>query len=194
MIAKLQELITKDEKMLRPRLLTNVNIMHPSELTLPNQPAVGPVEIARTTLGPIEATTIIVTSESTSTTEKPEPPRRSHKRIPLVEVEVHNNTEEEDTYMHQKNNKLHAQYIEALSEDLQRLKAKYDRMKLEFLRTLRRINERNVQRAINPRLSKLTQVGQAAAPTFIVSSKDTLESEDFIDLKSNSFPIEAEGN
>lgn len=54
-IAKLQDLITKDEKMLRPRLLTNINIMNPNELAL-HQPAVSADEIERTTVGPIQTT------------------------------------------------------------------------------------------------------------------------------------------
>lgn len=66
--------------------------------------------------------------------------------------------------MRKKNNRLHSEYIASLSNDLQRLKAKYDVMKLEFLRALRRINERNVVRA-----------NQAAAPTFVVSTKDSWE-------------------
>lgn len=56
MISRLQGLITKDDdKMLRPRLLTNVNVMDPSDMTL-SQPAIKSTEIKRTTVS-IQATT-----------------------------------------------------------------------------------------------------------------------------------------
>lgn len=78
--------------------------------------------------------------------------------------------EEEEELMRQKNNKLHSEYIASLSSDLQKLKAKYDLMKIEFLRALRRINERNVIRA--------NKLNQAAAPTFVVSPKDASEPDE----------------
>jgi hypothetical protein len=65
MIARLQELITKDDdKMLRPRLLTNVNVMNPFDLAL-NQPVIQQVEIARTTVSMHSATTPIPEFDTT---------------------------------------------------------------------------------------------------------------------------------
>lgn len=60
MIFKLQELITKDDqKMLRPRLLTNINIINPLDTAI-DQPVRENVEIARTTVGPMKSTAPIV--------------------------------------------------------------------------------------------------------------------------------------
>ncbi|KAI6176299.1 hypothetical protein M3Y97_00783200 [Aphelenchoides bicaudatus] len=215
-ITKLQELITKDDKMLRPRLLTNVNVMNLNDLTL--QQTVVNANIERTTVGPLQAinmqteepryqATLLVNNDDVETTEQPATTETTnesttnevtltpevqttfeaettsqpiesttdaqttttqlHKELPIETQPQKSKEADEESLMREKNNRLHSEYIQSLSNDLQRLKIKYDIMKLEFLRALRRINERNI--------NKSNRVNQAAAPTFIVSTKDSWE-------------------
>lgn len=81
-----------------------------------------------------ESTTIqeeSTTIQEESTTESTSQP---HKQIPIEsgsKIKLEDDVEKE---MRQKNNRLHSQYIATLSEDLQRLKSKFDHMKLGNLR------------------------------------------------------------
>lgn len=69
----------------------------------------------------------LLDSENLETTDlTPQP----HKKLPVEIASNIDGSEDIEHEMRQKNNRLHSQYIASLSEDLQRLKAKYDHMKL----------------------------------------------------------------
>ncbi|KAI6200767.1 hypothetical protein M3Y96_00769300 [Aphelenchoides besseyi] len=201
MIEKLKSLISQKDKMLRPRLLTNVNVLNNpnAEMTLPNEPVVNLNELERTTLG-----SITLTSPRTDSNEEPEirslpilvdnedqssaikqisqhEIRRSHKRLPdnssILTSTGNDKQDVED--MRKKNNQLHSSYFESLSMDLERLKLKYDSMRLQLYRSLRRINERNVQRQSNNVIN--------ASPTFIVSEKEDINHSEAVGDKSAEF-------
>ncbi|KAI6236083.1 hypothetical protein M3Y95_00119900 [Aphelenchoides besseyi] len=188
MIEKLKLLISQKDKMLRPRLLTNVNVLNNpnAEMTLPNEPVVNLNELERTTLGPtistspptdfnvepeIQSLPILVDNDDRSSVHEI---RRSHKRLPddsSILTSVDNDKQDVEN-MRKKNNQLHSSYFEALSMDLERLKLKYDSMRLQLYKSLRRINERNV---IN------------ASPTFVVPEKEDSNHSGAVDEKSAEF-------
>ncbi|CAD5227333.1 unnamed protein product [Bursaphelenchus xylophilus] len=292
MIKTLEGVIDRhNQRLLKPKLLTNVNVLIPSELTINKDPVVSERQQSRTTLGPMRttgvpvlvdseddelaadnlerirtvatkqqetstplpalapaedyidpkvaanlddaqdisiigseektrttmvteeyteapttaatttesATTEITTAESTTqenttpesvaTTEKtsstPKPAFtmliRRHKTVPeekKIELDhVGNFAVHDNINMRSKNNRLHSQFIEDLGEKLKQMKSKYESMKSEFMRRLRRINERHMSTIEKPDREELPPVRSvaAAAPTIIATGSKILD-------------------
>ncbi|CAD5220608.1 unnamed protein product [Bursaphelenchus okinawaensis] len=99
---------------------------------------------------------------------------RKHKTVPEKKVNLDDNGNfaiHDNLSTKSKNSRLHSQFIEDLGEKLKRMKTKYESMKIEFMRRLRRINERHMSTIDKPNKEDLPPVRNvaAAAPTIVAT-------------------------
>uniref|UniRef100_A0A7E4ZVJ2 Mucin-5AC n=1 Tax=Panagrellus redivivus TaxID=6233 RepID=A0A7E4ZVJ2_PANRE len=148
MINKVQEQIAQrhQRKLIRPKLLTNINVL-PEDVTIDSAPAIDPVKNERTTVGSVVATTTQVPRALPSITLRRPEIRRSQKQLPDIDDEEephHASTTSED-------NSNESAGLRGISHNLERMKARYDSMRIQYLRRLRELNERKISLA-NPGL------------------------------------------